>query len=119
MPSIDFEQALSEYKSQHQTVGCIVTHMFGVPMIAISLPLALINLPKSLTWLAIGWTLQFIGHFYFEKNKPVLLEKSERNLWVPIVALLMVGQYWQAALTGNVSIQRQNGKVKLLPYKEN
>ena len=118
MPNIDFEQALSEYKSQHQTAGCIVTHMFGVPMIAISFPLALINARKSLTCFVFGWALQLIGHYYFEKNKPVLFTKSGKNCWVPIVAFFMVAKYWRAALTGNISIQHKNGKVKLLPYRE-
>ncbi len=118
MPNIDFEQALFEYKSQHQTVGCIVTHMFGVPMIALSFPLALINPRKSLSYFVLGWALQLLGHYYFEKNKPVLFTKSGKNFWVPIVALYMVGKYWRAVLTGNVSIERQNGKVKLLPYRQ-
>jgi uncharacterized membrane protein YGL010W len=116
MPNMDFEQALKEYKSQHQTVGCIVTHMFGVPMIALSLPLALINFRKSLSCFVVGWILQFIGHYCFEKNKPVLLTKSG-NIWVPLAALFMAGQYWRAALTGNISIGRKNGKAKLFLHR--
>jgi uncharacterized membrane protein YGL010W len=117
MPNIDFEQALSEYKSQHQTAGCIVTHMLGVPMIALSFPLLIINPRKSLTLFFLGWTLQLIGHYYFERNKPVLFTRTGKNFWVPIVAMLMVSKYWRAVLTGNCSIERQNGKINLLPYR--
>ncbi len=118
MPNIEFEQALSEYKSQHQTAGCIITHMVGVPLLALSLPLALLNLRKSLACFVFGWALQLVGHYYFEKNSPVLFTKSGKSLWVPIVALYMVGTYWRAVLTGNAYIGHQNGKDKLLTYRQ-
>ncbi len=118
MPSRDFEQALSEYKSQHKTAGCIVTHMFGVPLLALSFIFAPINFRKGLAYFVLGWALQLLGHYYFEKNKPVLFTRSGRNFLVPLVALYMVGKYWQATLTGNISIEHQNGILRLLPYKK-
>jgi len=118
MPNIDFEHALSEYKSQHQTAGCIVTHMIGVPMIALSFPFITINLRKSLTLFGIGWALQLIGHYYFEKNKPVIFTKDGKSIWVLIAALFMVAKYWEAFLTKNYSIKRENGQLKFLPYQQ-
>ncbi len=110
MPNIEFEQALIHYKNEHQSVGCILTHLFGVPMIALSLPLMLINFRRGLTLFSAGWVLQFIGHFYFEKNKPVVLSKS-RNYLVPLAALFTVYQYWRDILTGNFIIEDKNGHM--------
>lgn len=118
MNNIDFEHAMAQYKSQHQTVGCIATHMIGIPMIILSLPLVLINFRRALSLFTFGWVLQFIGHYCFEKNQPVLLTKNKRNIWVPIVAVLMVYRYWRAFLTNSYSLQKQNGKIKFFPYQE-
>jgi len=117
MPSSEFEQALINYKNEHQSVGCIVTHLFGVPMLALSFPMMLINFRRGLTLFAAGWALQFIGHFCFEQNKPVLFTKS-RNYLVPLAALFMVGQYWRDLLLGSFLIEDNNGHAKLLSRRK-
>jgi uncharacterized membrane protein YGL010W len=111
MPNQSFEQALEYYRSQHRTKGCQLTHLFGVPMIAISIPLTLINFRRGLALFAAGWTLQFIGHFYFEKNKPVLATPAA-NIWLPLAALFVVGQYWLSIFSTVYSIGQNNGKMQ-------
>ncbi len=114
MPNQSFAQALEYYRSQHQTKGCQLTHLFGVPLIAISLPLMFFNLRRGLAIFAAGWCLQFIGHFYFEKNKPVVITRVA-NTYVPLAALVVVGQYWRTILYGLFA--QGNGQVKSVVKK--
>ncbi len=111
MPNIEFEQALLYYKSQHRTKGCILTHLFGVPLVALSFPLMLINLRRGLTLFGFAWALQFIGHFYFEKNKPVLLTPA-RTYLLPLAALVTVFRHWRDIFAGEFMLEDKNGHVK-------
>lgn len=111
MPSQSFSQALEYYRSQHRTKGCQLTHLFGVPMLAVSFPVMLFNLPRGLKLFAAGWVLQFIGHFCFEKNKPVLATQAA-SIWVPIAALVVVGQNWQKILYRLYWLAESNGQIK-------
>ncbi len=91
-------QHLRYYKSKHRTKGCKVTHMIGVPMIV----LAWLSLPfsrKAFFQLHTGgWILQFIGHFVFEHNKPVILEVRDPKTVVS--ALVFVWEEWRRLLNG-------------------
>ncbi len=40
-----------------------------------------------------GWFLQFVGHFVFEHNKPILLTE-QRHPYTALSALLFVGEEW-------------------------
>ena len=111
MPNQSFAQALEYYRSQHQTKGCQLTHLFGVPLIAISFPLMVFNFRRGLAFFAAGWFLQFIGHFYFEKNRPVVITRAA-STYVPIAALVVVGQYWKTILYGIYACAQGNGQVK-------
>jgi uncharacterized membrane protein YGL010W len=64
------EEYMREYAAHHTQPGTKLTHMFGIPMILASLPLAPVALPASAGLFLGGWTLQFIGHYVFEKNDP-------------------------------------------------
>ncbi len=112
MPNPEFEQALLNYKNQHQSVGCKLTHCLGVPLIALSLPLILLNFRRGLTLFAAGWALQFIGHYCFERNNPVVLSPS-RSFLVPFVAIFAVYQYWRDIISGNFFIEEKNGHEHL------
>lgn len=94
----NFVQHLRYYKSQHKTVGCTVTHMIGVPMIVLSVLLLPFNRKASAQLQLGGWILQFIGHYAFEHNKPVILEMKD-----PLTlgaALVFVWHEWKRFLTG-------------------
>ena len=60
------------YQSQHQTLGCKLTHLFGIPLIISSFPLLLMDWRMAALTFALGWTLQLVGHYVFEKTTPVL-----------------------------------------------
>jgi hypothetical protein len=59
---------IGEYERSHQHPLNRTLHTFGIPMIAISLPLFLLALlirgfwKISLSFFIIGWTFQFVGH---------------------------------------------------------
>ncbi|MBY0550729.1 MAG: DUF962 domain-containing protein [Candidatus Obscuribacterales bacterium] len=94
-----FQSERAKYESNHRTPGCRVTHMFGVPMIILSLPVFFFNRKGGLTLFAVGWILQFYGHLVFEKNSPVFLE----NPWNPntyVSALSLVGNEWMSFFKG-------------------
>jgi uncharacterized membrane protein YGL010W len=91
-------QHLRYYKSKHRTKGCKITHMIGIPMIVI----AWMSLPfsrKAFFQLHTGgWILQFIGHYVFEHNKPVILEVRDPKTVAS--ALIFVWEEWRRLLDG-------------------
>lgn len=107
---------LDYYRSQHTTTGCKVTHLFGVPMIALAVPFLFINFRRGVTLFVAGWLLQFIGHYFFEKNRPVIVSEATNPL-VPIAALIVVGQLWAKVLTGQPLTEPLPSNGKLLPAK--
>jgi uncharacterized membrane protein YGL010W len=77
---------IDEYSESHQDPINKLTHIFGIPMIALSLLLIPVSFIEDGMWLkalvlfAVGWVLQFIGH-YFE-GKPPEFMKDYRFLFV-------------------------------------
>jgi uncharacterized membrane protein YGL010W len=74
-------------------MGCKVTHLFGVPMIALSLVMLLFDRKKAVMLFSLGWLLQFLGHYLFEHNKPILLTRG-RSPYTLLSALVFVGEEW-------------------------
>jgi len=95
----EYAETLAHYRSQHTTLGCKLTHMVGVPMIALSVPMLLISPRRAANLLAGGWALQFIGHYVFEKNSPVVLT-DYRNPMVMLAALDYVSEGWMRLFKG-------------------
>jgi uncharacterized membrane protein YGL010W len=93
-----YEKRLAYYQSQHRTVGCKVTHMIGIPIIALSIPMFLIKRKLAMQMHLIGWVLQFIGHYVYEHNKPVLLETKDPLM--VLAALQFCRDEWVRALKG-------------------
>lgn len=87
------------YRANHQTMGCRITHMFGIPMIALSLPVLLFAWQWGLALFVVGWILQFLGHFAFEGNKPVLGSKAGSRFTI-VYAVIFVAEEWRNLLTG-------------------
>jgi len=98
---------LAYYRSQHTTMGCRMTHLLGVPMICLSIPMFFFDWKRALVLFSGGWFLQFIGHFVFEKNKPVLLSDN-RHPYTLLSALIFVGTEWLG--TARQASLRLNGK---------
>jgi uncharacterized membrane protein YGL010W len=106
-----YAERLAFYRSQHRTFGCKVTHMVGIPLIALSLPTLVVS-PKSAAKMQIGgWILQFIGHFVFEHNKPVLLETKDPL--VVVAALQFCGELWYRVWRGQHIAMDEHERVKI------
>lgn len=94
-----FHERLVYYKSQHRTVGCKVTHMIGVPMIAVSVVTFPFNRRLSIVLQVVGWIFQFVGHYVYEHNQPVLLRIPNPHLTIT-AALVFVWEEWQKFVAG-------------------
>jgi hypothetical protein len=70
--SAPFAEKMAYYRSQHTTTGVRVTHLFGIPGAAFSLPLLVARPRWGLPLFGASWALQVLGHVVFEKNSPAL-----------------------------------------------
>jgi len=94
-----FRERLNYYRTQHRTVGCRLTHMIGIPLIAVSVLCLPFNLKRAVKYQGLGWILQFIGHHYFEHNKPVLMEMKDPL--TAVAALRFVYDQWKDFFQGH------------------
>lgn len=67
-----FQNLMERYRRDHTHPINKATHMVGIPMIVVSLPLLILRPWTGLTLFVVGWVLQFIGHA-FEGKKPSFL----------------------------------------------
>ena len=81
--------------------------MIGVPLIALSIPLALFNKRMALSCFVIGWILQFVGHFVFEKNRPLLMTELRSPLTL-LAALTFVLEEWTKVLDNHHEIEAED-----------
>lgn len=81
----DWTQLFEKYKSDHQDPRNQACHKIGIPMIVASLPIGatIVGLPLAATLFTVGWTFQFVGHF-FEGKKPSFVD-DKRSLVVGAV----------------------------------
>ena len=99
MDGKSWETWIAEYAQSHQNPINCLTHLFGIPMIAVSIPLFLgaLVVPAVLAWaislLVGGWALQFIGHAF--EGKPPEFFKNWRFIFVGF-------RWWVAKVTGRV-----------------
>jgi uncharacterized membrane protein YGL010W len=92
-----WEDWIARYSQSHQNRWNQLTHTFGIPMIVISVILALLSplitglWPWALGLFVAGWVLQFIGHAI--EGKPPEFFRDWR--------FLLVGtRWWWAKVTG-------------------
>lgn len=96
-PTID--DWIARYELGHQHPANRICHLIGIPMIALSLLLALAALLVRQLWVpavalfVAGWVLQFIGH-WFEKKPPEFF-KDWRFLFVGL-------RWWGKKIIGRV-----------------
>lgn len=86
------------YRQEHRTVGCKLTHMFGVPLIVASVITLFFTWKLALIMFVVGWALQLIGHYVFEGNRPVLFSDPSNPLTY-FYAVIFVGEEWVRLLT--------------------
>ncbi len=91
------DQWIDEYEQGHRHPMNRLTHLFGIPLIAISLLLApMLWLDSGWKWLpawlfGIGWLLQFVGHAF--EGKPPEFFRNWRFLFVGL-------RWWFRAIAG-------------------
>jgi len=68
-------------------------------MIAASIPLLLFSAKAASRFFVAGWALQLIGHYVYEKNKPVLFQE-QGNPMVIAAALVFVTENWVKVIKG-------------------
>lgn len=93
-----FKTSLAFYRTRHRTPGCKLTHMFGVPMLALAL--ATFGLSKKISAVCLlgGVALQFLGHHVFEKNEPTLIETHDLTS-IP-ASIVFVACEWLDVING-------------------
>jgi len=72
--------------------------MIGIPMLVLTPFVGLVNKRAASALFKCGWALQFVGHYVFEHNKPVLLEVG--SPLTLLSALLFVSGLWYRFFTG-------------------
>lgn len=86
---------LDQYASEHTKLSTRLTHMVGIPMIVVSIPVAFVNPFVAAGLFAGGWALQFAGHFLFERNSPSFFSDPVYllmgPLWVVVEVLQLLG----------------------------
>ncbi len=75
---------LDRYRQTHQHPVNRALHAVGIPMIVVSLPLAIFHWRAGLALFVVGWILQFVGHA-FEGKAPAFFSDPR---------FLLVGPYW-------------------------
>lgn len=99
MKGRSWDDWVAQYKLSHQNRWNQLTHTFGIPMIVVSIVLALGGLvaPGLWPWAAglfvVGWVLQFIGHAI--EGKPPEFFTDWRFLFVGT-------RWWMRKVTGRL-----------------
>jgi uncharacterized membrane protein YGL010W len=61
---------MAYYRTQHTSPGVQATHLVGIPVIAMGIPLIVVKPTVGVAMFVGGWVLQIYGHIVFEKNLP-------------------------------------------------
>lgn len=67
----EWSQLMKNYEQDHQDLRNQACHRVGIPLIAASIPIGAtgLGLPLAAGMFGVGWSFQFVGHF-FEGKKP-------------------------------------------------
>jgi uncharacterized membrane protein YGL010W len=88
---------IARYSQSHQHPVNRLCHTLGIPLIALSIPLALVAIfvrgfwPIPLGMFVVGWSLQFVGHAF--EGKPPEFFRDWRFLFVGL-------RWWIAKMQG-------------------
>ena len=94
-----WEEWISQYAKSHQHPINRLCHTFGIPLIAASIPLAVVAIFVTGFWVVpvsmfvFGWLLQFLGHWF--EGKPPEFFQDWRFLFVGL-------RWWFAKVSGRV-----------------
>ena len=94
-----WDEWISQYAKSHQHPVNRTCHTFGIPLIAASIPLAVVAIFVTGFWVmpvsmfVLGWLLQFLGHCF--EGKPPEFFQDWRFLFVGL-------RWWFAKVSGRV-----------------
>ena len=85
------------YLSQHASRGCRRLHFAGTTLglAAAVYAAATLDLRWLLAGIAVGYALAWVGHFFFEKNRPATFS-------YPLLSFLGDWAMWKDMLTGRI-----------------
>jgi uncharacterized membrane protein YGL010W len=92
-----WDEWIAQYATSHQHPLNRFCHTIGIPLIALSIPLALVAIavegfwPIPLAMFVVGWIFQFVGHAF--EGKPPEFLHDWRFLFVGL-------RWWVAKLRG-------------------
>lgn len=90
---------IAQYEQSHQNPVNRACHTVGIPLIALSIPLAVVSIfvaglwPVPLAMFGAGWVFQFVGHAV--EGKPPEFFKDWRFLFVGL-------RWWLAKMGGKI-----------------
>jgi len=87
MPYASFKDFYPYYLGEHQNRSCRRLHFVGSALVLLLLLAALLLGQAALLWLlpVIGYGFAWVGHFFFEKNRPATFKHPLYSLmgdWV-------------------------------------
>mmetsp|Transcript_13252 Transcript_13252/g.19973 ORF Transcript_13252/g.19973 Transcript_13252/m.19973 type:complete len:105 (-) Transcript_13252:128-442(-) len=67
-----YQEFYPYYRQEHSNVTCRRLHIIGTSLSLVSFAIILFAMAWKYIWfpLVIGYGLAWVGHFFFEKNKP-------------------------------------------------
>ncbi|MCW3481795.1 DUF962 domain-containing protein [Neisseriaceae bacterium JH1-16] len=95
----DFARFYRYYLGEHATPACRYLHFVGSSLVLLVLLATLITRHWALLWLAplAGYGCAWIGHFFFEHNRPATFRHPWLSLaadWV-MYAQMLRGHHWR------------------------
>ncbi|AUL73005.1 hypothetical protein ATS72_005010 [Pseudoalteromonas sp. 13-15] len=71
------------YLKEHRNVTCRRLHFIGSLLVLMVIITALLSQKYALLWLlpVIGYGFAWVGHFFFEKNRPATFKHPFYSLW--------------------------------------
>jgi len=92
-----FAEFYPYYLSEHQNMTCRRLHFVGSTLILVLIPYVLLTEQWALLWLlpVLGYGFAWVGHFFFEQNKPASFK-------YPLYSLLGDWVMFKDILLGNI-----------------
>lgn len=71
------------YLTEHRNITCRRLHFIGSTLVLFVIGVAVLKSQYRLLWLlpVIGYGFAWVGHFFFEKNRPATFKHPFYSLW--------------------------------------
>ncbi len=97
-----FTEFYPYYLSEHAHPTCRMLHFIGSTLVLVVLLISLVNQQWALLWLLplIGYGFAWVGHFFYEKNKPATFR-------YPLYSLIGDWVMFKDILIGRVTLKHK------------